>query len=87
VRAQRLNDSVRISVQDNGAGFEPERAGQVFGVFERLHRESEFEGVGTGLALCQTIAQRHGARIAATAQPGEGCTVQLDWPAAYTSPG
>lgn len=87
VRAQQQGASVRISVQDNGAGFEPERAGQVFGVFERLHRESEFEGVGAGLALCQTIAERHGARLSATAQPGEGCTVQLDWPAAYTSPG
>ncbi|AVP58796.1 sensor histidine kinase [Pulveribacter suum] len=82
VRAQRQGERVHIAVQDNGAGFEPERAGPLFGVFERLHRESEFEGVGAGLALCQAIAQRHGARISATAQPGGGCTVQLDWPAA-----
>ena len=87
VHAQRQGASVCITVQDNGAGFEPERAGQLFGVFERLHRESEFEGVGAGLALCRAIAERHGARISADARLGEGCTVQLDWPAAYTSLG
>jgi light-regulated signal transduction histidine kinase (bacteriophytochrome) len=53
----------------------------LFGVFQRLHRESEFEGVGTGLALCRAIAQRHGGAITATAVPGAGCTVRVEWPA------
>lgn len=72
---------VRITVQDNGAGFDGAHAQQLFGVFQRLHRESEFEGVGAGLALCLAIAQRHGATIHATAARGAGCTVTLDWPA------
>ncbi|MFN4117573.1 sensor histidine kinase [Acidovorax sp.] len=72
-------------VQDNGVGFDPARAAGLFGVFQRLHREGEFEGVGTGLALCRAIAQRHGAQISATAVPGEGCTVRVLWPAAMAT--
>lgn len=73
---------VHITVRDNGVGFDGTRAQQLFGVFQRMHREAEFEGVGAGLALCQAIAQRHGAHIQATAAPGAGCTVALEWPAA-----
>ena len=73
---------VRITIGDNGVGFDGARAQRLFGVFQRMHRESEFDGVGAGLALCQTIAQRHGATISAHATPGEGCTLTLDWPAA-----
>ena len=71
---------VVFTVQDNGTGFDPARADGLFGVFHRLHRESEFEGVGAGLALCQAIAQRHGGAITATALPGAGCTVRVAWP-------
>ena len=69
-----------FTVQDNGVGFDPARAGSLFDVFQRLHREMEFEGVGTGLALCRAIAQRHGAEVSATAVPGAGCTVRVQWP-------
>ena len=74
------NGRVAVSVRDNGVGFDPARAGSLFGVFQRLHRETEFEGVGTGLALCRVIAQRHGAQITAAGMPGEGCQVRLEWP-------
>jgi signal transduction histidine kinase len=71
---------VTVTVQDNGAGFDDARAHKLFGVFQRLHREAEFEGVGAGLALCRSIAERHGAALAASAQVGQGCSVRLDWP-------
>lgn len=71
---------VAVTVRDNGTGFDPARAGSLFGVFQRLHRETEFEGVGTGLALCRVIAQRHGAQITAAGAPGQGCAVRLEWP-------
>lgn len=71
-----------IEVQDNGVGFDGARAQHLFGIFQRLHREADFEGVGAGLALCEAIARRHGAAISATAAPGAGCTIRLDWPAA-----
>jgi signal transduction histidine kinase len=72
---------VAFTIEDNGAGFDPARAGHLFGIFQRLHRESEFEGVGAGLALCRLIAVRHGAEVTATAWPGAGCTVRVQWPA------
>ena len=72
---------VAFAIRDNGVGFDPAHAQGLFGVFQRLHREGEFDGVGAGLALCKLIAERHGAHISAAAQPGAGCTITLDWPA------
>ncbi|MDD2547166.1 MAG: ATP-binding protein [Burkholderiaceae bacterium] len=74
-----------LRVQDNGVGFNPAQSQGLFGLFQRLHREGEFEGVGAGLARVQAIAQRHGAHVQAQAVPGEGCTLTLDWPAAETA--
>jgi signal transduction histidine kinase len=69
-----------LQVQDNGAGFNPAQAGGLFGVFQRLHREGEFDGVGTGLAMVRAIARRHGGDASATAALGAGCTVRVTWP-------
>lgn len=82
VPAERGAGWVAWEVQDNGAGFNPERAAGLFGIFQRLHRETEFDGVGAGLAVCRAIAERHGAHITATAAVGQGCTVRVEWPAA-----
>ena len=68
-----------LTVQDNGAGFNPAQAAGLFGIFQRLHRESEFEGVGAGLAAVRAIVQRHGGEARATAMPGDGCTVRVCW--------
>ena len=72
---------LRWSVHDNGAGFDATRAQALFGLFQRMHRESEFPGVGGGLALAHAIVQRHGGHIQAQAAVGQGCTMVVDWPA------
>ena len=75
---------LRWCVQDNGAGFDAARAQTLFGLFQRMHRESEFPGVGAGLALALAIVQRHGGRIQAQAAVGQGCAMVVDWPAETT---
>jgi len=82
VTGERKGDCQNISVHDHGIGFDKRYAHKLFEPFQRLHGPEQGSGHGLGLAIAQRIAVRHGGRIIADSQPGDGSTFTVELPTA-----
>jgi signal transduction histidine kinase len=76
------NGMFEITLQDNGTGFEPRFAEQIFRPFNRVSSREEVGGTGIGLAICKKIVERHGGQIIAQGLPGQGATFRFTLPVA-----
>jgi len=81
VGGMRSGDRLRITVRDHGSGFDMRYMHKLFVPFQRLHGPEQGGGHGLGLAIAQRIVQRHGGRISADSQPGDGSTFTVELPA------
>ncbi|MEK6776413.1 MAG: ATP-binding protein [bacterium] len=74
------NKLYELTVEDNGIGFNEKYNERIFGVFQRLHAQNEYEGTGIGLSICRKIVERHHGTITAESKPGQGSTFFITLP-------
>ncbi|HYQ37789.1 MAG TPA: ATP-binding protein, partial [Pseudomonas sp.] len=78
---QQPNGEWSLCVSDQGIGFDAKHLDRIVQPFQRLHGRQEYPGSGIGLAIVKKIAERHGARLSVTSQPGQGATFRVTFPA------
>jgi signal transduction histidine kinase len=86
VSGERRDDVLRVTVRDQGSGFDMRYIAKLFEPFQRLHGAEQGAGNGIGLAIAQRIVERHGGRLWAQSEPGAGSTFFLELPIAERTP-